>query len=274
MDKKTDRVSGRAEKVRKIAGDILIALVVIFTVYLSVVMIRRINTVVLKDTYRTIFINELILCGILLLCALDIRFLFFTKPRFKPLKILGWAVRSVVTVLALAIVIMFGKVIAGSLVNTAGDAKNAVVLGMALEDGKPTGDLLLRLDTAQRYLEKHPDCTLILTGGNPDGSGRTEAAVMKDILTERGVPEDKMILEDGASTTRDNFANTARIVDPSEPLVFISSNYHMDRAVSMAKEAGFTAVKRCPAPSDPLRYGANVMWEVILEINELKSAVF
>ena len=47
----------------------------------------------------------------------------------------------------------------------------------------------------------------------------------------------------------------------------------MDRAVSMAKEAGFTQVMRLPAPSDPIRYGANVMWDVILEINELKSVL-
>ena len=48
------------EKTRKIIGDVLIALVVLFTVYLSIVMIHRINTVVLKDVYKTIFRNELI----------------------------------------------------------------------------------------------------------------------------------------------------------------------------------------------------------------------
>ena len=144
---------------------------------------------------------------------------------------------------------------------------------MALEDGQPTKDLLLRLVTAQRCAEEHPDATLILTGGNPDESGRTEAFVMQELLTERGVSEDRMILEDQAASTRENFRNTAQLIDPSRPVVFISSDYHMDRAVSMAKEAGFTQVMRLPAPSDPIRYGANVMWEVILEINELKSVL-
>ena len=259
-------------KTRRIIGDVLIALVVVYTAYLSAVMIHRIHTVVLKDTYRTIFHNELILCGILLVFALDLRFGFFTKSRILLFKILGWVFRITVILLTLAIVFMCGKVV-GSLINSAGDAGNVVVLGMALEDGQPTKDLLLRLDTAQRYLEEHPDAALILTGGNPDASGRTEASVMKDLLTERGIPEEKMILEDRAASTRDNFVNTAQIIDPADPLVFISSDYHMDRAVRMAKEAGFTNIMRLPAPSDPLRYGANVMWEVILEINEIKTAV-
>ncbi len=247
-------------------------IVAAYTVYLCIVMQHRISSVVLKDTYRTIFHNELILCGILLLFSLDLRFGFFTRPDFMLLKILGWILRVVVYVFALVTVFFFGKVIAGSLVNTAGEAENAIVLGMALENGQPTKDLILRLDTAEQYLEEYPEAKLILTGGNPDEAGRTEAAVMRELLTERGVPEENMILEDKAKSTRQNFTSTAGIIDPNEPVVLISSDYHMGRAVRMAEEAGFTGVMRLPAPSDPLHYGSNIMWEVILELNELKSA--
>lgn len=110
----------------------------------------------------------------------------------------------------------------------------------------------------------------ILTGGNADDvSGRTEAAVMRDILIDRGVTEDQMILEDQAASTKDNFRNTAQIIDPDRPVVLISSNYHMDRAVQTAKRSGFSDIMRLPAPSSFLSYGANVMSEVVLELNEL-----
>ena len=33
-------------------------------------------------------------------------------------------------------------------------------------------------------------------------SGRTEAAVMRDLLTERGAPEDRLILEAQAASSR------------------------------------------------------------------------
>ena len=59
------------------------------------------------------------------------------------------------------------------------------------------------------------------------------------------------------------------MIDPAAPVVLISSNYHMDRAVRTARNAGFTKILRMPAPSSFLYFGANVMGEVILELNEL-----
>lgn len=78
-----------------------------------------------------------------------------------------------------------------------------------------------------------------------------------------------MILEDQADSTTANFQNTALLIDPAEPVVLISSNYHMDRAVQTAKNAGFAAVLRLPAPSSAFTFGANVMHEMIMELNEL-----
>ena len=54
------------------------------------------------------------------------------------------------------------------MVNTAGQADYAIVLGLALENGKPASDLLARLDTAREYLERYPEAHLILTGGNAE----------------------------------------------------------------------------------------------------------
>ena len=92
---------------------------------------------------------------------------------------------------------------------------------------------------------------------------------MRDYLLERGVPEEKLRLEDQAETTKENFRDAAQMVDPHAPVVLITSDYHMDRAARTAKAAGFTDVMRLPAPSSALSFGANVLWEVILELNEL-----
>lgn len=259
----------RIAKGRRIVGDILIVLAVAFTVYLSAIMLHRIHSVVLKDSYIKVFRYELIVCAVFLILAFDARFGFFTRMRFLPLKILGWILRAALIVLFAAVMFFCGKVAAGSLLRNEKPASHAIVLGLALENGKPTDDLISRLDTAQRYLERNPDATLILTGGNADASGRTEADVMRDLLLERGVPEDRMLPEDRAETTKENFKNIAGMIDPHTPVVLITSNYHMDRAVGTAKSAGFTDVMRLPAPSSVLYFGANVMWEVILEVNEL-----
>ncbi len=137
-------------KARRITGDILIVLVAAFTVWLSAVMLHRIHTVVLKDNYRKIFSRELILCAVLLIAALDLRFGLLTRLPGKVLKAIGWALRAVIVAAALLILVLCGKVAAGSLIRTEAPAAHAIVLGMALQDGKPTKDLLLRLDTAQQ----------------------------------------------------------------------------------------------------------------------------
>ena len=92
---------------------------------------------------------------------------------------------------------------------------------------------------------------------------------MRELLAERGVPERQTVLEDRAADTRENFKNSAKLIDPAAPVGVVSSNYHIHRAMRLAKSAGFANAQRMPAPSDPLRFGANVMWEIIMELNDL-----
>ena len=256
-------------KTGRIIGDILLMLAVLLTADVFFVMPARINAVVLKADYRKLFMYELILCAVLLLFALDVRFNLFTRWKPAVARGIGWTLRAAVALSSAVIFFFCGKVIAGSLVSNAGRADYAIVLGLALENGEPAPDLLARLDTARAYLEQYPEAKLILTGGNAEGSGRTEAAVMRDILVSGGIPEDKLILEDRAQTTQENFSNIAGMIPPEEPVVMISSNYHMDRAVRNAAGKGFSHVMRLPAPSGFFTYGANMLSEVILDLNEL-----
>lgn len=252
-----------------IIGDILIGVFLLLLLNVSIVMARRIGSVVLKSNYVTIFRYELMLCAVLLIFSFDVRTGFLTGARLRAARVAGWIFRVMIGLSACAILFYFGKIMLGFAAVPDPSAKYAIVLGMALEDGKPTADLLYRLDAAQAYLERRPDVSLILTGGNADGSGQTEAEVMQALLVERGLPAEKLLLEDKAETTKENFTDVAAMIDPSSPVVIITSNYHMDRATATAKQAGFTNVSGLPAHSDPLCFGANMLWEVMLELNDL-----
>ncbi len=261
----------RSHKAGRIIGDILIGLAVLLAADVLLVMPARISAVVLKADYRKVFIHELILCAVLLLTALDLRFGLLTRWKSAVLKGIGWILRAAMCLFSAVIIFFCGKVIIGGLINTSGPADRAIVLGLALENGEAAPDLISRLETGRAYLEKFPEARLILTGGNADDSGRTEAAVMHDILMDKGVPEERMILEDQASSTRQNFMNIAGMegFSPEDPVVMISSDYHMDRAVRTAEKAGFTQVMRLPAPSGIGAFGANMLSEVVLNLNEL-----
>ena len=164
---------------RQITGTVLLALAAAFTVYLSVIMIRRIRTVVLKEAYTKVFCYELAVCAFFILFAADVRF-GLTGAENTVLRAAGWCLRVVAFLVTAVFLFFIGKITIGGFICTEAPAKNAVVLGLALENGKPTEDLIFRLDTAKKYLRRNPDAILILTGGNPDESGRTEAAVMRD----------------------------------------------------------------------------------------------
>ena len=263
MDNSKAVFSSGTHTFRRIAGDILIGLISAFTLYLSSVMIYRIGKVVLKGSYIKVFAVEIALCLCMLLLAVDIRSGLLTKAHSRILNALGWILRAAFIAVSGIVLFLSGNVIAGGLSGGRCDAQYAIVLGMALEDGAPTADLLMRLDTSERYLEEHPDAVLILTGGNPDENGKTEADVMHDILSGRGVPDSRMILEDKAETTKKNFENAAEIIGPSACAALITSDYHISRASRNASDAGFSSVQPYPAPSDALFYGANVMWEVV-----------
>ena len=246
----------RKSTFRRFTGSLCIILAVAFTVYLSVIMIQRINMVVLKDSYIKIFKYELAICAAFLALAFDIRFGFFTAMRSKFLKFIGWLLRLAL-VLAVGFVICLGvKIGVSGVVKNTGPAENVIVLGLALQNGQPTPDLISRVDSAAKYANAYPNSKFILTGGNPDENGKTEAAVMRDLLT-----------------TIENFKNVANIINPTLSVVLITSDYHMDRAVRIAQDAGFTYVMRRPAPSSQLEYGVNVMWEVVHELDRLKSQI-
>ena len=156
------KTGNRISRTRRIVGTMLLVLVVLLIADVLFVMPAKINSVVLKTDYRKVFIYELILCAVLLVFALDVRFNLFTRWNPAVLKIIGWIPRVIVVLLTAVILFFCGKVIAGSLVNTAGQADHAIVLGLALENGEPAPDLLARLDTAKAYLDTYPEARLIL----------------------------------------------------------------------------------------------------------------
>ena len=260
----------KAGKIRRIIGDSLIGITVAFTVYLCAGMLYRIHTVANPFFYWKVFWNEMVIFGILTLLTVDLRTGFLTKLRAIPFKVIGWCARIAACVVAGAVLAVAGSVIGKGMIRTASSADYVIALGMALENGKPTQDLLYRVKTAEDYAAKHPEVTLIVTGGNQSETALSEAEVMKQLLISDGIDESRIITEDQAQSTQQNFENVAKMIDPTKPVVIVTNNYHMDRAVKIAQKAGFTTVERLPALSDPVFYGVNIMWEVM---NDLDSAI-
>ena len=67
-------------------------------------------------------------------------------------------------------------------------------------------------------------------------TGRTAAPPMRDPMVNRGVPRDAIMVEDSATSTRENAQYVARLLDRNTGrCVLLTSDYHMRRAARIPK---------------------------------------
>ena len=132
-------------------------------------------------------------------------------------------------------------------------AEAVIVLGAGVNGTEPSLSLQTRLDAALDYLTEHPDIPAVLTGGRGYGEEISEAQCMYDYLTERGVDPHRLILEDQASNTAENFAFSQPLleaagVDPAQDNVAVVTNdFHIARSRLIAARQGYGYAFGVPA---------------------------
>ena len=132
-------------------------------------------------------------------------------------------------------------------------ADAVVVLGAGVNGKSPSLSLHTRLTAALDYLEENPDVPVVLTGGRGYGEEITEARCMYDWLTARGVDPARLILEEQAGNTAENFAFSKKLleeqgVDPAEDSVAVVTNdFHIARSRLIAARQGYGHAFGVPA---------------------------
>lgn len=106
--------------------------------------------------------------------------------------------------------------------------------------------LQYRLDKAIEYWEQNPNITMITTGGRTVGYPQSEAEVMQQYLVRKGIPESQILLEEDSTRTAHQFINAKVISDnagkPMENTVIITNDFHLPRAMILAKRSGLEKV--------------------------------
>lgn len=118
-----------------------------------------------------------------------------------------------------------------------------IVLGAAVHGDTPSLAMSNRLAGAKEYLEQYPDSIAIVSGGKGPGENLSEAQAMFDWLTGQGIPAERIIMEDKATSTTENLKYSFDIIramggEPEGNTAVLSSPYHLYRAKSMASLQG------------------------------------
>lgn len=170
----------------------------------------------------------------------------------------GWwcqlGVRAVLALVAVSLAVTEGIVLQeGKTERCDIPADAVIILGAGVNGTEPSLSLRTRLDAALSYLEDNPDIPVVLTGGTGYGEDISEAQCMYDYLTAHGVDGSRLILEDRASNTAENFAFSKELlveqgVDPAEDRVAVVTNdFHIARSRLIAARQGYGYAFGVPA---------------------------
>ena len=126
-----------------------------------------------------------------------------------------------------------------------GDYDALIVLGAAVHGDRVTWVLSNRLDAAYDYAAAHPETVLVVSGGQGGGESVTEASAMARYLSQRGLDAGRILLEDRAESTAENFAFSKAIIDeavgPDAAIGFVTTRFHVFRAGRVARKEGIAA---------------------------------
>lgn len=150
-----------------------------------------------------------------------------------------------------------------------------ILLGGGIDkNGKLPGNVLLRTNKAAEFLlsPEQKNTKVIVTGGTLHWLPYAEAPEIKRQLVERGILENRILVEDKALDTIQNFELSGKMIAQTEgitieqalskKIVVVTSNFHLRRAERLASRIGYKNVRGIASPSEPFKYLHNYVKEI------------
>lgn len=159
--------------------------------------------------------------------------------------LVGWILFFIVTI----------KIFSAMKADLSVKAAYVIVLGAQVRGTRITGSLMRRLDSACHYLKLHPETKVIVSGGQGKGEDISEAEAMAEELKRRGIARERIIEEDRSTSTEENLRFSADFIgDMTEPVMLVTNNFHICRALMLGKKVGYTCLYGIAATSNPVLF--------------------
>ena len=128
--------------------------------------------------------------------------------------------------------------------NTTSNEDCIIVLGAAVKGKTVSSALKSRLDAALEYMKNNSKSIAVVSGGKGFQEEITEAEAMKNYLVSKGIDEDRIIKEEKATSTYENFKFSKEILDKrlkkGYKTALVTNNFHVLRAGLVAKDAALS----------------------------------
>ena len=126
-----------------------------------------------------------------------------------------------------------------------------IIPGAGLEkDGTPSPILRNRIELARNFYKAQMEKTgksalFVVSGGQGADEIQSEAAAMKNWLTDHGIEKERIFMEDRSTNTHENMLYSKEIIneiDPKGKIAFFTSDFHVFRAGLKARQVKMRAV--------------------------------
>ena len=201
-------------------------------------------------SFSTIFILVSIILIYILIITRNASFKNrYTRIIYKTYKIIMMLFLILFMILQSAILINIYKT---KDIDNIGKVDTMIILGAKVNENVVSKTLKLRLDKAIEYYHSNKDINIIVSGGQGKDEIMTEALAMKNYLVENNVDEEKIILEDKATTTLENIIFSKEIIEDlnlGDRILIVTSDYHLFRGRFIASILGFANEGLCSISS-------------------------
>ena len=120
------------------------------------------------------------------------------------------------------------------------DIDCAVILGAGVRDGKPTPMLRDRLLTGIELYKSGAAKKLIMSGDH-GSENYDEVNIMKSFAVENGIPDSDIFMDHAGFSTYETVYRAKEIFE-ADNIIIVSQEYHLYRALYIAKKLGVKAV--------------------------------
>jgi len=124
----------------------------------------------------------------------------------------------------------------------AADGEYVIILGAQVRGEVPTLVLNARIKAAAEYLKEHPNAVAVASGGKGSGETISEAEAIRRGLVRLGISEERILLEDMSTSTAENLRFSGEMIQRNKSVVVVTNDFHVFRAVKLAKKLGYTDV--------------------------------
>lgn len=161
-----------------------------------------------------------------------------------------------------------GMILKGSIQTPSQPQDYVIVLGAHVRPEGPSRALALRLDRALAYADECPETIFVVSGGQGNNEPCSEAQAMKDYLVARGLSEERILMEDRSTNTRENLMFSRELIPDGASVGIITNGFHICRALHLAEKMGIENASGIPAKSDLATQPANLLREFFAVVKD------